>query len=414
MGFADNKTKTWHDARPETPWSIGTYTEDLRFLGYWISKDEKTDGYSKHVKHWLTKANFSFNQIRALTQRTNGGLNTRAMVRLLTTVTRTMAWYGLEFFGSHKQRCKEVDSFMYETIKRLFDMPTATPHRAILAEFALTPTAIQYEYVKGRNDSRRTKLEVVEKANSIANVSNEAPADAANDEEEPLQPWTVPLGETKGLQHRTLPDNYPTGLEELCKLIAASDIIAYTDGSQRPNEPPSFGLVLYDHEGRTITEENGKLCKGKTIVDAETTAIYMAMELAMEQRDNVTIFQWETNRCPRKVIILSDSRTAIQAVTEPRQSGNLAYLNHHRIDVEQHPQRPNTVFLLKWVKGHSQKTKATTEQTPSPKTPNSRRTQGQARPTRTSPTTCPLQGRRSGSNGSTERHTITSVCRPDD
>ena len=129
MSFADNKTKTWHSERPKKPWAIGTNTEDLRFLGYWITSNGGGENhYQKHVKHWLTKANFSFNKIRALSQRSKRGLNTLSIIRLLTTVTRTMAWYGLEFYGSTDKRTKEVDSFLYETIRRLFDLPLATPH----------------------------------------------------------------------------------------------------------------------------------------------------------------------------------------------------------------------------------------------------------------------------------------------
>ena len=158
MTFAENKTKTWHSRIPPKPWTIGNNTEELRFLGYWITTKESVTpniAYEKHVKHWLTKANYSFNKIRALTQRTHQGLNTLSTIRLLTTVTRTMAWYGLEFYGDQTDRTKEVDSFLYEAARRLFDMPKATPHRALSAEFALTPTYIQYEYVKGRNDQRR-------------------------------------------------------------------------------------------------------------------------------------------------------------------------------------------------------------------------------------------------------------------
>lgn len=135
--------------------------------------------------------------------------------------------------------------------------------------------------------------------------------------------------------------------------MAPSDIIAYTDGSKKENTAAAFGIVLYDHEGNTLREESGKLSKGKTILDAEITAIYNSMELAMETKDHTTVYERDRNRNFRKVVILSDSLAALELVENPRQSGPAAYTNLHRHDIETHPQRPNTAFFLHWVKGHS-------------------------------------------------------------
>lgn len=354
MSFADNKTKTWHSTKRTHPWTIGSHTEDLRFLGYWINSNEtRSNGkeYEKHIKHWLTKANFSFNKIRALTQRTERGINTLSTIRLLTTVTRTMAWYGLEFYGTNPQRTKEVDSFMYEAAKRLFDMPAATPHRALSAELALTPSHVQYRYVQGRNTRRRQMIDL-EPAYRSANLTLDD-NDSARPDLEPMLQYTAIVPDPQGHPFKRLPGNYPTDIRKLTSLIAPSDLIIYTDGSKKEGTQAAFGIVIYDHNGNTILEEHGKLSPGKTILDAEITAIYNGMELAMEQRDDVTVHQRTMNRNFRKVIILSDSQTALKAIEEPRSKGPTAYTNIHRRDVEYHPQRPTTAFFLHWVKGHS-------------------------------------------------------------
>ena len=96
MSFADNKTKTLHD-RQET-WGIGTTVQNLRFLGYWIETPDKTNrtappSYRYHLDHWLTKANFSFNTLRALTLRSNKALRTPAILRILEACTRSILLY---------------------------------------------------------------------------------------------------------------------------------------------------------------------------------------------------------------------------------------------------------------------------------------------------------------------------------
>ena len=130
MTFSDNKTKTFHCNSTTAKWKIGALTTELRFLGYWTTSSDSSS-YAKHINHWLTKANYTYNVIRALTQRSDSGrqgLNMLSTIRLIHSVTRTIAWYGIEHYGNVEERTKEVDSFMFETIKRLLDMPNNTSH----------------------------------------------------------------------------------------------------------------------------------------------------------------------------------------------------------------------------------------------------------------------------------------------
>ena len=113
MSFTENKTKTWHGGKdcPRPTWTIGTKVDTLRLLGYWIA-DATEESFEKHTKHWLTKANYTFNKLRALTQRPTRGLSTIPMLRILHSVVRTIAWYGLEFSSKIVRWTKEIDSFM--------------------------------------------------------------------------------------------------------------------------------------------------------------------------------------------------------------------------------------------------------------------------------------------------------------
>ena len=162
MDFAQEKTKTGHDH--EAGWSIGKKEDKIRFLGYFITKPRpvqrtQEEDWTAHVSHWQTKGNLVFNIIRAMTQRTERGLRTVPALQLLYTCTRTMLHYGIEFWGNDEKQAKATDAYMYEALRRLFDIPIATPHRALSSEFALPPTEIQWEYVRKRLGERRRRYD---------------------------------------------------------------------------------------------------------------------------------------------------------------------------------------------------------------------------------------------------------------
>ena len=367
MSFAENKTKTWHSDGDTNRWHIGQSTKDLRFLGYWLEarpedkdSDQTTEGeqFRKHVQHWLTKANYTYNKLRALTQRTSGGLKTFACLRLLHAVTRTIAWYGIEFYADKPERTKEVDSFMYEATKRLFDMPFATPHRALSAEFALTPTAIQARYVTRRITTRRTRYHaIMDKARHHARLPEPPPplpppTVTATTQEPPL-PYTREIPIPRGPYIRQIDVRHLEAIRKIESTVHPRSIIAYTDGSETINTDCSFAAILYTPEGNLIAQENGRLSPGKTILDAETTAIYHAMTMAMNTATDLTVYERETKRIMRHVIILSDSKAAINKIVEPERQGPTAYLNAMREEVENHEERPHTVFHIGWIKGHA-------------------------------------------------------------
>ena len=315
MSFAENKTKTWHGGRSGSypNWGIGKTSLEIRILGYWI-RDHRSESFEKHVKHWLTKANYAYNKLRALTQRSEKGLKTIPTLRILHSVVRTMAWYGLEFYGDNPLRTKEVDSFLYETISRLLDMPLATPHRAISAEFAMTPTAIQAKYVKSRIQHRHERfphiLDATHLFDETYNITNDH---VPVEDDEPILPWQVAIPEPGGPVIRKLPDKYPTDLVGLKKLTSDNDLVVYTDGSHTTERTSYAAVIINTHTGSELNHINGTLSKGKTIADAETYAIYQGLLLAMDTPNKIKVTDRDKGKL-RIIVVLTDSTTAFEAV----------------------------------------------------------------------------------------------------
>ena len=353
MTFAENKTKIWHGRTtdPSPRWTIGIRTTELRFLGYWIT-DQTDESFSKHTKHWLTKANYAFNKLRALTQRTDRGLKTIPMLRILHSVIRTQAWCGLEFSEQIDKRNQEIDSFMYEAMKRLLDMPVATPHRAISAEFALTPSAIQYKYLTERITHRHERHPEIMGRTLVPQPNNLHSTQPPASTSEATLPWSVKIPTPGGPAIRPIPTGFPTNLKYIKDRTTANDVVVYTDGSHTTAQTSYAAVAINASTGTEITHIAGRLSTGKTIADAETYAVYQGILLAMDLRDNLSTHERDQGRL-RVIIILTDSRTAIDAVTNAKSTGPFAYLNQICDDVETHPLRGSTAIFVGWVKGHS-------------------------------------------------------------
>ena len=343
MTFAENKTKTWTTSGS---WTIGTRIKELRFLGYWYTAG--TTKTEKHTKHWLTKANFAYNQLRALTQRYEDGkgLNTLSTIRLLHSTTKAIGTYGIEH--SDETDLKSIDSFMYEAVRRLFDMPLNTPHRAISAEFAITPTKIQRDYIVARIKQRHQKFpDIMRKARELGRIrGGDDDGEGGTENPEGNLPWhvdiPVPPIETP---ITALEKDTPVHVGHLLTMTGSTGSITYTDGSEHPQKGSSYGLVHLDYRGHITHQDKGRLSKGKTILDAEITAIYKAMEHILNNRISSPLIS--------KHFILTDSTAALHAVTNPSRRGATAYFNAWRHEIETHTMRKVTHFLIGKVKAHS-------------------------------------------------------------
>ena len=241
-------------------------------------------------------------------------------------------------------------------------MPFATPHWALSAEFALTPPAIQARYVKRRIAVRRTRHHtIMDSARDHAGlpmptmprIKIPTTTDDTTDLEAPL-PFTREIPEPRGPHLRSIDIRHIGAVRKIEWTIHPRSIIANTDGSERQDANfSSFAAILYTPNGTVITQESGRLSPGKMILDAETTANCHAMNMAMNTTTDLTVHDRETKRIMRHVIVLCDSKAAIHEIVEPRRHGPTAYLNAMREEVENHEERPRTVFHIGWIKGHS-------------------------------------------------------------
>ena len=266
MDFAEEKTKTWHDH--EAKWEIGRKEEKTRFLGYIISKPEtgkrtQEEDWTAHTAHWQTKGNQVYNIIRAMTQRTEGGIRTVPALRLLYACTKTMLHYGIEFWGHIEKQTRATDAYMYEALRRLFDIPKATPHRALSSEYALPPTQIQWEYIRQRLGERRKRHDPMKdipwrKMGTEAKEAGSPMPWKIKSENQPERPRKGGMKEWKDIEK-----------------IGNEEIAIFTDGSMSKGRV-GFGIVAYTKEsleqGGAEWEQAGSM-ESKNILDAEVWAV---------------------------------------------------------------------------------------------------------------------------------------------
>src|SRR5437588_11645972 len=65
--------------------------------------------------------------IREICQRSQKGLHTTSILRILQASTHSILMYGIEIWGHDTELTKTADSFMYGALKRLFDLLIAPP-----------------------------------------------------------------------------------------------------------------------------------------------------------------------------------------------------------------------------------------------------------------------------------------------
>ena len=278
MGFMEGKTKTWHDHEAKS--CIGKKEDNIRFLGYFITKPHpaqrtQEEYWSTHVSHWQTKGNQVFNIIRAMTQRTEKGLKTVPALILLYTCTRTMLHYGIEFWGNNDKQAKGTDTYMYEALRRLFDIPIATPHRALSSEFALPLTSIQWEYVRARL-GERTRRHDTTKGINWEEMKIESKGRGST------LPWKIKSRNKSGC----VTPGKTTEWEEV-KTIGENEIAIFTDGSLRGGKV-GYGIEAYTRDSirkRETEWEEAASMEGKDIMDAETWAIIRHYTSRTEQQE---------------------------------------------------------------------------------------------------------------------------------
>ena len=329
MDFAEEKTKTWDDH--EAKWSMGKKEDKIRFLGYFIIKPHPTqrtqeEDWSAHVSRWQTKGNLVFNIIRAMTQRTERGIKTISALRLLYTCTRMMLHYGVEFWGGNDKQAKTTNAYMYEALRRLFDIPIATPHRALSSEFALPPTKIQWEYVRTRLGERRRRHDATRRI-GWKEMEIESKGTGST------LPWKVKFTNKPGHMNEGKTREW-----EEVEEIEEGEIAIFTDGLLKEGKV-GYGIAAYTKksikEGKTEWEEAASM-EGKGIMDAETWAMIRAIHI--------------TNGRAKKIMIFTDSRNAKDWILGAKKEGHMAYMWEELCEATKDK---GTEIEISWVKGHA-------------------------------------------------------------
>ena len=337
MSFADNKTKTLYD-RQET-WAIGTTVQNLRFLGYWIETQNKPNrtappSYHYHLDHWLTKANFSFNTLRALTLRSNKGLRTPAILRILEACTRSILLYGLEFWGSDQMLIKKADAFIYAALRTLFDLPIVTPHRALSSEFSIVPTSIQYRLITCHIAARRLLNNPRQWLDEyLPSGSFQTLIRSSLDRifEDSIVNWNNKLGSKDFLYDFLCSEETGEGFEK-------GDLVVCTDGSNSGGIS-SYSFCIFEDEKclGLVIEYCTILTPCKTILDAEATALICGLDATLAL-PNFT----------GAIYLLSDCKAALRMFSDPNEEGPLKYMTT-ALEKLAGIHRP---IHANWIKGH--------------------------------------------------------------
>ena len=221
-----------------------------------------------------------YNIIRAMTQRTEKGLQTVPALRLLYACTKTMLHYGIEFWGQKEKETKATDAYMYEALRRLFDIPKATPHRALSSEYALPLTKIQWEYIRQRLGERRNRSDPLE------GIPWRKMRDVDKNTED-LTPWRI-----RSTKEPERPKGGETKEWEEIIQMGDGEIAVFTDGSMKKGKV-GFSIVAYTtkslEKGESEWEQAGEMEK-KNVLDTETWAIIRALQMTKEDDRKVRIF----------------------------------------------------------------------------------------------------------------------------
>ena len=295
---------------------------DVFMKVYWYSIDSVT---TMVVTHWQTKGNLVFNIIRAMTQRTERGIKMILALWLLYTCTRTMLHYGIEFWGGDDKQAKATDAYMYKALRRLFDIPIATPHRALSSEFTLPSTKIQWEYVRTRL-GERTRRHDATKGIGWKEMEIELKGKGS----------TLPR-KVKSTNKRGHMSEGKTREWKEVEEIEDGEIAIFTDGSLKGGKV-GYGIAAYTkksiQEGKTEWEEAASM-EGKGVMDAETWAIIRSIHI--------------TNGTAKKIRIFTNSRNAKDWILGAKKEGHMAYMREELCEATKNK---GTEIEILWVKGH--------------------------------------------------------------
>ena len=318
MTFAENKTRTLHD-RTET-WGIGTSVDTLRFLRYWIETPptrRSPPSYNHHINHWTTKANYSFNVLRALSLRSSKGLRSTAILRILDACTRSILLYGLEFWGSDTNLILKTDAFIYAAARALFDLPIATPHRALSSDFSIVPTSVRYNLITRRIAACRLTFDPLKWLDAhlpCGSTRNRIRLSLDSMFSDTLVPW-YNVSTTDVFKNVFSCLDVP-GDDFVLNNFQEGDLIVCTDGSFN-GDRLGYSFCIFDRKEclDSVMDYHVLLTPRKTILDAEATALVCGLDASLVLPHTSSIY------------LLSDCRSALRIFLQTSSSGPLSYLD---------------------------------------------------------------------------------------
>ena len=243
--------------------------------------------------------------------------------------------YGLEFCGSDQTLIKKADAFIYAALRNLFDLPIATPHRALSSEFSFVPTSIRYRLITRRIAARRLLKDPLQWLDEhLPNGSFRTLIRSSLDQifEDTIVNWNNKPGSKNFLYNLLCSDETGGGFEK-------GDLVVCTDGSCN-GEISSYSFCIFDDEKclGLVMEYSVILTPRKTILDAEATALICGLDAALAL-PNFT----------GAIYLLSDCKAALRMFSDQKEEGPLEYMTT-ALEKLARARRP---IHANWIKGHA-------------------------------------------------------------
>ena len=275
-----------------------------------------------------------------MTLRSDRGLRSSAILRILDACVRSILLYGIEFWVSLPALNQAADAFIYGALRNLFDLPIATPHRALSSEFASLPVHLRYLQITRGIAARRLirdPLQWMDSSFPAGTFSDTIDNSLDTVMQGTMLTWDCPreINPPSG----NFLDCLDVPGDVVCKeLLVEGDLIVFTDGSFCDLKL-GFSFVIFQDANCIVPlfQYCALLNPRKTILDAEATALVCGLDAAL------------TLPHKGKIFLISDCRAALRIFQVGPSPGPLSYITA--------PMRrllnSDRTISAAWIKGHS-------------------------------------------------------------
>ena len=235
---------------------------------------------------------------------------------------------------------QKAKAFIHSAIRSLFDLPIATPHRALSSEFAFLPIQIRQRQITRRIAARRLihdPLKWLDNHLLQGSFRDNTRTSLDNALQDSIMTWDCARPEDP-LTHEFLCCLDISG-DVVCKdMFEEGGLVVFTDGSFR-DQKLGFSFVIFQDADYIfpIFEYSALLTPCKTILDAEATALVGRLDAALTLPHQGRIF------------LISDCRAGLRIFQVGPAPGPLSYL----ISPMKQVLDSRRTILAAWIKGHS-------------------------------------------------------------